>query len=124
METADPKQKFLRAGFEPATYGYLTMYNYSPPLYQLSYRRWDGIVGSKLIGIFDWLAVSLRTEWYLTLMCGYTLSHWVSKLMEGDVAQMVERSLSMWEVGGSIPPVSKNFFTEKETKEGPFQMLG
>ena len=28
----------------------------------------------------------------------------------GDVAQMVERSLSMWEVGGSIPPVSnKNF---------------
>ena len=27
----------------------------------------------------------------------------------GDVAQMVERSLSMWEVGGSIPPVSKCF---------------
>ena len=27
----------------------------------------------------------------------------------GDVAQMVERSLSMWEVGGSIPPVSKSF---------------
>ena len=26
--------------------------------------------------------------------------------MYGDVAQMVERSLSMWEVGGSIPPVS------------------
>ena len=25
---------------------------------------------------------------------------------DGDVAQMVERSLSMWEVGGSIPPVS------------------
>ena len=40
----------------------------------------------------------------------------------GDVAQMVERSLSMWEVGGSIPPVSKsfclflvcNFFVDKE----------
>ena len=32
-------QKFLRAGFEPATYGYLTLNNYSPPLYQLSYRR-------------------------------------------------------------------------------------
>ena len=30
--------------------------------------------------------------------------------MRGDVAQMVERSLSMWEVGGSIPPVS-NFFS-------------
>ena len=28
----------------------------------------------------------------------------------GGVAQMVERSLSMWEVGGSIPPISKNFF--------------
>ena len=37
--TADPKQKLLRAGFEPATYGCLTLYNYSPPLYQLSYRR-------------------------------------------------------------------------------------
>ena len=34
--------KFLRAGFEPATYGLLTMYNYSPPLYQLSYRRMYG----------------------------------------------------------------------------------
>ena len=30
--------------------------------------------------------------------------------MYGDVAQMVERSLSMWEVGGSIPPVSRSFF--------------
>ena len=29
---------------------------------------------------------------------------------EGDVAQMVERSLSMWEVRGSIPRVSKTFF--------------
>ena len=36
------KKYFLRAGFEPATYGYLTIFkeaNYSPPLYQLSYRR-------------------------------------------------------------------------------------
>ncbi len=31
------KKKILRAGFEPATYGYL--HHYSPPLYQLSYRR-------------------------------------------------------------------------------------
>ena len=31
------KKKFLRAGFEPATYGFLLLY--SPPLYQLSYRR-------------------------------------------------------------------------------------
>ena len=35
-----------------------------------------------------------------------------SKCQGGDVAQMVERSLSMWEVGGSIPPVSKLFFTK------------
>ena len=27
----------------------------------------------------------------------------------GELAQMVERSLSMWEVGGSIPPFSKLF---------------
>ena len=27
----------------------------------------------------------------------------------GELAQMVERSLSMWEVGGSIPPFSKTF---------------
>ena len=33
----------LRAGFEPATYGYLTSYDYSPPLYQLSYRRLNDI---------------------------------------------------------------------------------
>ena len=34
------------------------------------------------------------------------------KLTEGDVAQMVERSLSMWEVGGSIPPVSNKSFED------------
>ena len=28
----------------------------------------------------------------------------------GELAQMVERSLSMWEVGGSIPPVSNKTF--------------
>ena len=32
----------------------------------------------------------------------------------GELAQMVERSLSMWEVGGSIPPFSKLFFPWKE----------
>ena len=31
---------FLRAGFEPATYGLLNFsHHYSPPLYQLSYQR-------------------------------------------------------------------------------------
>ena len=34
------KKNLLRAGFEPATYGCLSfLANYSPPLYQLSYRR-------------------------------------------------------------------------------------
>ena len=32
------RTKIPRAGFEPATYGYLSWANYSPPLYQLSYR--------------------------------------------------------------------------------------
>ena len=36
------------------------------------------------------------------------LCNWNIQTVRGDVAQMVERSLSMWEVGGSIPPVSKN----------------
>ena len=36
----------------------------------------------------------------------------------GDVAQMVERSLSMWEVGGSIPPVSKSFERKCLTSKG------
>ena len=34
----------------------------------------------------------------------------------GDVAQMVERSLSMWEVGGSIPPVSNKLFLWQNLK--------
>ena len=42
VELASTKvqKTFLRAGFEPATYGSLfVIANYSPPLYQLSYRR-------------------------------------------------------------------------------------
>ena len=36
----EKKSLLLRAGFEPATYGCLShVANYSPPLYQLSYRR-------------------------------------------------------------------------------------
>ena len=42
-------------------------------------------------------------------LCWYRLSTLLAFHTEGDVAQMVERSLSMWEVGGSIPPVSKFF---------------
>ena len=41
--------------------------------------------------------------WMLHIQFSHTIHHL------GDVAQMVERSLSMWEVGGSIPPVSKSF---------------
>ena len=43
MEKEDEKEikySILRAGFEPATYGCLKLHHlYSPPLYQLSYRR-------------------------------------------------------------------------------------
>ena len=43
------KKKVLRAGFEPATYGFLCISNhYSPPLYQLSYRRLHDKIGAKV----------------------------------------------------------------------------
>ena len=42
------KKLLLRAGFEPATYGSLHVVNlYSPPLYQLSYRREHDMGGFK-----------------------------------------------------------------------------
>ena len=46
-----------------------------------------------------------------TLLWWYTLYsiHLPAIINIGDVAQMVERSLSMWEVRGSIPRVSKLF---------------
>ena len=43
-------------------------------------------------------------------MCRYTLSELLTFHTVGDVAQLVERSLSMWEVPGSIPGFSKRFF--------------
>ena len=53
----------------------------------------------------------LELHTYLSLLLKdlHMLESWCQ---HGDVAQMVERSLSMWEVGGSIPPVSKIFFHE------------
>ena len=36
--------------------------------------------------------------------------HGPLKVLRGAVAQMVERSLSMWEVRGSIPRISKYLF--------------
>ena len=45
----------------------------------------------------------------LMVTFNYDDTYWLllcELLLPGDVAQMVERSLSMWEVGGSIPPVS------------------
>ena len=51
----------------------------------------------------NWLSVGdLETWWYI-------LASFMQLFTIGDVAQMVERSLSMWGVGGSIPPVSKIF---------------
>ena len=50
------KAKLLRAGFEPATYGFLNKYNYSPPLYQLSYRRCDDSVTQNVGGKLDRIA--------------------------------------------------------------------
>ena len=105
--------KILRAGFEPATYGCLIYHNYSPPLYQLSYRRLDGsnLQSRKYINHLQqcpW--TSHHTYLSLLLKDLHMLEYWCQ---HGDVAQMVERSLSMWEVGGSIPPVSKIFFFTK-----------
>ena len=79
------------------------IYNYSPPLYQLSYRG--------LCGIFRQQRHPNATDAALTDL-DFSMRHiqllgWLCH--PGDVAQMVERSLSMWEVGGSIPPVSKTF---------------
>lgn len=44
----EEKKILLRAGFEPATYGFLQCSaNYSPPLYQLSYRRMTRMRGTQ-----------------------------------------------------------------------------
>ena len=99
-------QKILRAGFEPATYGCLTNYNYSPPLYQLSYRR-NCRECSKFEGHDDdsYTTMTFKTSLEYSL----TLVHETQLSQGGGVAQMVERSLSMREVPGSIPGASKYF---------------
>ena len=60
----------------------------------------------------NWLALTLRTKCHLIWTCLWWYTHFTLQwpISVGDVAQMVERSLSMWEVGGSIPPVSKKCF--------------
>ena len=57
----------------------------------------------------NWLTLTLRTKCHLIWTCLWWYTHFTLQwpISVGDVAQMVERSLSMWEVGGSIPPVSK-----------------
>ena len=110
--------KILRAGFEPATYGCLIYHNYSPPLYQLSYRRLDEWQLQNSKHIYH----QQQCPWTSYTYLGLVLIHLLIlafKCQCGDVAQMVERSLSMWEVGGSIPPVSKLFFSTK-----PFRGCG
>ena len=63
----------------------------------------------------NWLSVGdLETWWYI-------LASFMELFTIGDVAQMVERSLSMWEVGGSIPPVSKTFTSLHYWSILPFQ---
>ena len=59
----------------------------------------------------------LELHTYLSLLLKdlHMLEYWCQ---HGDVAQMVERSLSMWEVGGSIPPVSKSFERKCLTSKG------
>ena len=64
-----PKQNILRAGFEPATYGYLTIHNYSPPLYQLSYRRHCVHCDIKSKPDCNWLTLTLRTKCHLIWTC-------------------------------------------------------
>ena len=97
------KKNLPRAGFEPATYGCLSI----PTTVHRS-TNWaiEGLVtadGQR--GNRSYLSRCSR-PWlfninYLNASVG---------CHTGDVAQMVERSLSMWEVGGSIPPVSNKTF--------------
>ena len=60
------KKWFLRAGFEPATYGLLLVVHtdYSPPLYQLSYQRclW------KLLCIFIFINHFVLSSFYVYLL--------------------------------------------------------
>ena len=99
-------QKILRAGFEPATYGCLTEYNYSPPLYQLSYRR-NCVKCSKFKGHDDTSCITMTFK--TSLEYSLTPVHVTYYSQGGGVAQMVERSLSMREVPGSIPGASRYF---------------
>ena len=83
------------------------MPNYSPPLYQLSYRR------EIELAIF-YSKIKLRRKCGREasppdLSNGLECNSWIWNShcnVNGGVAQMVERSLSMWEVPGSIPGAS------------------
>ena len=93
----------LRAGFEPATYGYLM---WTTTVHRST--NW-AIEGGEDRFVLLNAKFSLVSN-YLLLLFPCSLVCWLACLTSGgDVAQMVERSLSMWEVGGSIPPVSKIF---------------
>ena len=102
--------KILRAGFEPATYGCLRNTTTVHRSTNWAIEGWMSMFTK------SWLLMNNRTHWpwtsYLST-CVWCYICWSKSicLQHGDVAQMVERSLSMWEVGGSIPPVSKLFFS-------------
>ena len=110
------KKNILRAGFEPATYGLLPFSNYSPPLYQLSYRRCDSrraLCTRSMLQCSKWPLCPL--SFFIPVLPWWTIIQYVVQFeirfrYTGGVAQMVERSLSMREVPGSIPGASKIFF--------------
>ena len=85
--------------------------NYSPPLYQLSYRRLDEkgcyssvVVVKSLLGVDLCCDSGFLCFQYCFVQVLTPLKH------VGGVAQMVERSLSMREVPGSIPGASIKLF--------------
>ena len=94
--------------------------NYSPPLYQLSYRRcynipWKGlglvivIQGRHASDIYRDSCTNFLV-WPVLYNIYLNASKVSPPFISGGVAQMVERSLSMREVPGSIPGASIPFW--------------
>ena len=97
-------KKILRAGFEPATYGCLMSAQLqSTALPTELSKGWNRVRKFCMCGLFG---------------CEPTLPTLMTQALfgclnvRGGVAQMVERSLSMREVPGSIPGASNNIFSQ------------
>ena len=87
-----PTENVLRAGFEPATYGFLNFHRYSPPLYQLSYQRLIHYTGAYVKGDIE--ANLLRsfvvgTNTFNSLAGDYITTH-------RTVKPVYERTSSLW----------------------------